>query len=246
MALKKEIGEYYERRASTYSDLDEPKTIVACVRRIGAEDHLRIIAPEKEQKILDIGCGNGRFLKAFLEHAEGVFGADISLHMLKEAQKTTKNIVRADSEHLPFKDNAFDIVHSAGLLGIYHSEKILEESERAAKKNGRILISFPALESVSGLFFRILSKFKYNPTLLDCWYRKEEIEKMFKAVEEKKKTKMVLKLHKLGWEMPFQRVYKNVESPFLVKIFIYLEKNLREAPFFTYFKARWFAESEKI
>jgi ubiquinone/menaquinone biosynthesis C-methylase UbiE len=48
-------------------------------------------------------------------------------------------LVRGDAESLPFKDSAFDVVHSTGLLGICRSKKILEEAARVTKEQGRVI-----------------------------------------------------------------------------------------------------------
>ena len=248
MEEKKEIEEYYKRRALTYAELDSAKTIVACVRAIGIEDHLRIMRIKKSDIVLDIGCGNGRFLRAFSELSENVFGLDLSKEMLQEARKRHGNLVRGDAEALPFRSNSFDVVHSAGLLGVYKSEKIIEECFRVAKQHGRVFISFPALESMSGFFFVLFKKLRlsYNPTLLDYWYSKKEIIDVLEKIEEKNKIKIRYRIHKLGFEPPFQRAFKNIESEKLAKLFISLENNLREKPLFKYFKARYLLEAEKL
>ncbi|MBU2559884.1 hypothetical protein KKA03_03225, partial [archaeon] len=71
-----EIEAYFKKRAATYSDLDEPKTIVGCVRAIGIVDHLGIMGLKESDRVIDIGCGTGRFLKPFSK-AHG-FGVDLT------------------------------------------------------------------------------------------------------------------------------------------------------------------------
>jgi ubiquinone/menaquinone biosynthesis C-methylase UbiE len=235
--MKKELEEYYSKRAKTYADLDEPKTIVAAVRGIGIADHLDIISPGEGEKILDIGCGTGRFLRPFSKAK--VVGTDLTLNMLEKARAFAP-LVRADAEHLPFKDESFDLVHSAGLLGVYRSQKVLEEAARVTKKKGRLYVSFPATTSVSGVVTLLLQKLlRYNPSLLDYWYTKGEIKAMYPDEVD------IKEIHRLGWEPPFQRWYKKLESEKLVRLFLFLEKNLRDKPLFKYFGARFLAEGIK-
>ena len=59
--LEREIEAYFTKRAATYSDLDEPKTIVGCVRAIGVLDHMEILGLKESDRVIDIGCGTGRF-----------------------------------------------------------------------------------------------------------------------------------------------------------------------------------------
>jgi len=235
--MKKDVVDYYTKRASTYSDLDEPNTIVACVRAIGIMDHMRIIAPMPDDKILDMGCGPGRFLEPF--SVADVVGVDFTPNMLNSAKKTGANLVRADVEHLPFKDYSFDIVHSAGLMGVYKSEKILEEAGRVAKKGGRVYMSFPAISSASGLMVRLL-QWIYNPSLMDFWYSKKGILEMLPGYV---KTKAI---YRMGWEPPFQRLYRGLESEFLVKRFISVEKKLKNKFLLKYFGARFLFEGTKV
>jgi len=231
--MKKKIQEYYSRRAETYSDLDAPATIVSAVRFRGVLDHLKIISPKENERILDIGCGTGRFLQPFSKAK--VCGVDLTLNMLNKA-KGHAPLVRADAEHLPFKDASFDIAHSAGLLGIYRSSKVLEEAARVVKENGKIYISFPAATSVSGIVSLIFQKlFRYNPSLFDYWYTKKDIRRMFPPEVE------LVKIYRLGWEPPFQRWFKELESRKLVKLFLFLENILKNKPFFKYFCARFLA-----
>ena len=232
--MKKELEAYFTGRAATYSDLDEPKTIVGCVRAIGVVDHMAIMGMEESDRVIDIGCGTGRFLKPF-SYARG-FGLDLTENMLKEAKVHGVPLVRGDAEYLPFKDGSFDVVHSTGLLGIVRSKKILEEAARITKEDGRTFISFSAATGVSGIVSLFFLKFGHNPSLLDYWYTKGEIREMF---PENIKIKNI---YRLGFEPPFQRIYKNIESQTLAKVFLFLEKNLRDKPLFKYFGGRFLVE----
>lgn len=234
--MKRDVVDYYTRRAATYSDLDEPNTIVSCVRAIGVMDHLRIIAPMPGEKILEMGCGPGRFLGPF--SVADVVGIDFTPEMLDQAKRWSAKLVRGDAEHLPFKDGVFDTAHSAGLLGVYKSKKILSEAGRVVKKGGRVYMSFPAVTSVSGLMVRLLRGI-YNPSLMDFWYTKEEIMDMLPLGIRAKA------IFRLGWEPPFQRLYRRWVSDLLVRLFLFLEKNLKNKPFFKYFGARFLLEGIK-
>ncbi len=235
--MKRGVEHYYEKRAHTYCDLDERDTIVAWVRSIGIEDHLDIMRISSSERILDIGCGTGRFLLPFSK--ADVFGLDFSVNMLKKTKEIAP-VVRGDAEHLPFKDSSFDKCHSAGLLAVYRSEKILEEAARVTRKGGRVFFSFPAADSVSGVVTRLFLKLGRNVSLFDEWYRRKDVEEMLPG------QLRVVKITRLGFEPPFQRILKRVESRKLCRAFRYIEARLKNKWPFTYFSARHFLEAEKM
>ena len=62
--------------------------------------------------VLDAGCGSGLFFSHVAAKADIVVGIDISRKLLKKAQNqenTLKNVfvVKADADHLPFRDGFF-------------------------------------------------------------------------------------------------------------------------------------------
>jgi ubiquinone/menaquinone biosynthesis C-methylase UbiE len=234
--MKERVKRYYEKRAKTYEDLDSPRSIVAGVRAIGIRDHAEIIGLKKGEFVLDVGCGQGRFLRPFNLQARAV-GIDFTSEMLEKARTSEALLIRADAEHLPIKDEVFDVGHSAGLLGVFRSKKIIAEMARVTKNGGRIFISFPAASSLSGVVARIFIPLGWNPTLLDYWYTKKQIKSMIPPGIR------IKEFHRLGFEPPFQKLFKNMKSGILVRIFIIFERNLRDKPFFKYLGSRFFVET---
>jgi len=218
MNMKKRLERYYNWRAETYPELDEPDSIVSYVRHVGIRDHLEAINPGQNDRILDVGCGTGRFLSHFPK--TNTVGVDFSLNMLRGAKKTGAALVCGDAEHLPFKDNSFDIVHSAGLMGVFRSKKIIDEMARVLHPGKRLYISFPAAPSASGLIailFLKLSMGKYNPSLFDCWYTEKDIATLFPDGLE------IEEIMRMGWEPPFQSFFLCVKSKKLVRAFAFLK-----------------------
>ena len=100
---------------------------------------------KKNEKVLDLGCGNGRFSQ-YLEDAEYV-GADFSEKMIQEAKKrfSEKQFVVADATKLPFEDNYFDKVYSIAMIHQIPSHeyrlKALLEIKRVLNPNGSIFLT---------------------------------------------------------------------------------------------------------
>lgn len=71
--------------------------------------------------ILDVGVGTGLLLKKFINQWALVVGIDLSLSMLKTAKKRIQNntkveLILADADHLPFKEDIFPTVTTFTLL----------------------------------------------------------------------------------------------------------------------------------
>ena len=98
----------------------------------------------RQQKLLEIGCGPGRFLQFFWESGFDVSGLDASPAMLELARERLGH--RADlhlgqAEHLPFRDKEFDVVALLTLLEFCSDpDRVISEAVRVARK--AILITF--------------------------------------------------------------------------------------------------------
>ncbi len=100
----------------------------------------------KPGKILDIGCGNARNLKPFLEKGFDCTGIDSSRELIKLAKERTRGIklLQANAAKLPFPDNSFDYVICLAVL--HHlkpkdHEKALSEIKRVLKQGGKAAIA---------------------------------------------------------------------------------------------------------
>jgi SAM-dependent methyltransferase len=70
--------------------------------------------------VLDVGCGAGRFLDVVSRWGAEAVGVDISFAVeasyANVGAREHVNVVQADVFHLPFRDDAFDVVFSIGVL----------------------------------------------------------------------------------------------------------------------------------
>lgn len=71
-------------------------------------------------KVLDAGCGGGRYCKVVAEAGGTVFGADHT-HAVEKAAKLcshleTVRLLQADLKQLPFESESFDFVFSIGVM----------------------------------------------------------------------------------------------------------------------------------
>lgn len=94
-------------------------------------------------KILDIGCGKGRYLKNLIDDLPDsqCYGVDISKNVI--AEKTNQNIVWEEGSltHIPFRDNNFAMAYTCEALE--HAVDIksaIREMARVVRPDGRIVI----------------------------------------------------------------------------------------------------------
>ncbi|MDP8212063.1 MAG: class I SAM-dependent methyltransferase [Candidatus Zapsychrus exili] len=110
-----------------------------------------LIGQIKNKVILDIGCGEGSFLKILKDRKNKVFGVDLSgtgLNACKE-KGIECALIDISTEDLPYDDNTFDIVFL--LATIEHLENpchALFEIKRVLKENGLFIVSIPNPKSL--------------------------------------------------------------------------------------------------
>ena len=99
----------------------------------------------KTSKILEVGCGDGRFSKYLLKYGFQVTAVDLSKNILDKLRKGIKGtkyqknikLLEANSEKLPFPDNYFDAVICVHVLHhVEHIDKAIGEMTRVTRKKG--------------------------------------------------------------------------------------------------------------
>lgn len=102
---------------------------------------LEICKPNKESKILDVGCGISTILH-FLPGER--YGIDSLANKYKKLYKYPEdlNIIKTDCEKLPFADNFFDIIFCSNAFDHFDNiEKANSEIYRVLKKNGYFVLA---------------------------------------------------------------------------------------------------------
>lgn len=101
---------------------------------------------EKNDKVLDVGCGTGRLLNILREQSNQCYGLDVSEEMISKISDK-KNLFVGSVFDMPFEDNFFDVVTSMDLMVHFEDvEKILKEKLRVTKKNGKIIFNIGSQE----------------------------------------------------------------------------------------------------
>lgn len=110
-------------------------------------------------RVLETGIGTGGNAPYLFERAADieVYGVDISAGMLRQCERNlakwgrAAELFLANSEALPFRDEAFEVVFHLGAINYYtDKERAIQEMVRVAKPGTRIVIA-DETEAVSGL-----------------------------------------------------------------------------------------------
>lgn len=105
---------------------------------------LRMLAPKKGEKILDIACGEGYFTRAYAKEGVRTYGTDISSELIHLARAKSKEVTYFSSpaEDLTFADD--ELYDAASLIlaiqNIKGLDQAIGEVSRVLKSSGRFLL----------------------------------------------------------------------------------------------------------
>jgi SAM-dependent methyltransferase len=100
---------------------------------------LRTLEPVDGKRILDLGCGKGRFAARLTELGADVVGVDLSAAMLAKATGLAR--ARASARRLPFADGSFDAVVAIEVLEhVGDVNPVLAEIRRVLRPGGTLAI----------------------------------------------------------------------------------------------------------
>jgi len=114
-------------------------------------NEVKSISNNKEIRILDIGCGDMKFISKFkIKKIDNVkiFGLDISQAAVKNAKKQGINayVLDVSEEKFPFSSDFFDISYMGDVLEhLFDPDFTILEIKRVLKPGGYLIVSTPNL-----------------------------------------------------------------------------------------------------
>jgi ubiquinone/menaquinone biosynthesis C-methylase UbiE len=145
---KRGVRGVYERIAKEYNHRIPGRT--PCDHRFTeTEMNFLLGRVHAGDRVLDMGCGTGRFTVPMAEHGADVTGLDISPSMLSQLEATARDrgarvsTCEGDMADLPFDDDRFDVVTS--MLALMHipvedRQQVFLEVARVLKPGGRFVL----------------------------------------------------------------------------------------------------------
>jgi ubiquinone/menaquinone biosynthesis C-methylase UbiE len=115
-------------------------------------------------KVLDVGCGTGEFIKLNRKQIEGLESNRLTA---AAARKKDLNVKLGRAEKLPFKDGTFDGIHCSHVIEHLPPEKVhafLNEAGRVLTRGGVLVISTPT--NWSGFYDKLTHLKPYPPRAL--------------------------------------------------------------------------------
>jgi SAM-dependent methyltransferase len=117
------------------------------IRRIQAPILMRMLQPQKEDVILDAGCGGGFFTYELAKKCSTSIGIDWKISkILSFAESKLLNLayVKGDMQRLPFAHQKFDkILLSSVLQMVKNDSLLLRECHRILGERGTLVLSVP-------------------------------------------------------------------------------------------------------
>lgn len=101
---------------------------------------LDLLQPSPGERILDVGCGEGRVMRAVDDSGAEAVGCDLEVELLRDAARAG-GVVRCGLPDLGWaKPGSFDAVVVVLVLEHLADDRIFEEARRVAVEGGRLIV----------------------------------------------------------------------------------------------------------
>jgi ubiquinone/menaquinone biosynthesis C-methylase UbiE len=113
------------------------------------ENAAKVLELKPEDDLLEVGCGNGHFIKNYASHVRSVAGLDLSELSVKLATRKNKDrvavgsaeFVQGDATKLPWEDNRFSVTTAMASFMLFPEPLAsLKEMNRVLRPGGRAII----------------------------------------------------------------------------------------------------------
>jgi SAM-dependent methyltransferase len=148
----KQLKEYWESRRKEWEKSEHEDNFGY---RIYRERVLKRL--EGVRISLEIGFGDGRWIKFLRSQGVEAFGIDIMENAALKLRKEGFTPVIADARSLPFKDDTFDLTFSFGVVEHFEGTEVaVAEHVRVTRPGGKIIITVPHVFSPFTIYWMLM------------------------------------------------------------------------------------------
>lgn len=115
------------------------------------EDVLQWLQPQRGERILDLGCGDGVLTRKIIETGADVVGVDASESFIESARAAGIDARPADGHDLAFSQEFDAVFSNAALHWMTRPTRVIEGVIRALKPGGRFVGEFGGFGNVAAL-----------------------------------------------------------------------------------------------
>ena len=145
-----------------------------------------LLAPKRDEKILDLGCGEGTLAQEIKKYGCEVIGVDLSADMVSKTKTKGIEAYVMGATDLAF-EGEFDAVFSNAVLHwVKDAPSSIKQVHKALKSEGRFVAEFGGYENIKSLIDAMQLVFDKHPEYGEFenpWYFPKEDE--YKRVLEK-------------------------------------------------------------
>jgi len=172
------LASHAPRVYNNYLDHFQKRTVRRALKHVGLLGGM---------KVLDIGCGSGRWTKLWTDLGAHVVGVDVSVPLLRmnfrdhDGQDSQKHFAAMEAQNLGFESKSFDMASSVTVLQhIPYSEQrqAIHEIVRCVKPGGWILI-YEHIRKPQGLSAENATTFSNSPRDWVEMFVKENCQLLF-------------------------------------------------------------------
>lgn len=139
---------------------------------------------DSDLKVIDIGCGGGRYSRYVKQKGMFVIAIDKYSNMATSLLEDNITFMQGCIDNLPIQDNMFDIILSIGVIHnavtLEEYEKSISEMHRILKENGKVIFSVFTNDVITDdLTFVGNSRYEINERQPMVLLSKKEIDDLF-------------------------------------------------------------------
>ena len=131
------------------------------------------VAELKPKALLDVGCGNGMYLKSHLGYTPELYcGIEAVPSLIQEAEANGLRVTAVDLNGLwPYVDNTFDVLHCSQVIEHLHNTRLfVQEMFRVLKPGGTAIVGSENLTSFLNLAAIALGYTPFSSIRMCGWY----------------------------------------------------------------------------